>query len=144
MPEQREPLGIRFAAGTGHYGQLEAWLSGDPLCGCFAANPTDWRIAAVLARIEARFSDSRFSLDEAARHVGLSRWHLERLLRVRTGKSFTCHVLEVRLRQAQMLLRDRSRSVKEVAYSTGFGSLRSFDRHFRRIHGVPPCGWRSG
>ena len=98
----------------------------------------DQRIARALALIARRFTDANVTLNGVAATVNLSRWHLARLLKKRTGRTFTCHLRQQRISEAARLLCDTSLSVKEVAVTVGYGDSSQFGRHFKRQCGQPP------
>ena len=61
--------------------------------------PKDSRLAAVLAAIQRRSCDPAFDLDGLAQRHGISRRYIQHLLE-QTGRSFSEHVGERRLKQA--------------------------------------------
>jgi AraC-like DNA-binding protein len=101
------------------------------------------RVRMALEYMRAHYRDRLLSLSDTAAAVGMSRWHLDRLLRLETGLCFVGHVRELRLNAAMTLLRESTRSVKEVAFLAGFGSVRSFNRQFRFRHLLSPKQWAS-
>jgi AraC-like DNA-binding protein len=104
----------------------------------------DARVAFALRIIHASHVRP-LKVSEVAREVRLSRWHLERLLRLITGRSFTEHLREARLRSAINLFnKSPFLTVKEVAALVGSGSVKSFARDFRRVFGCSPVAWKRG
>jgi two-component system response regulator YesN len=92
--------------------------------------------------IEGAYSDSSLDLDMAARISGISKNHLNILLRQTTA--FTFHQLLTRyrlLRATAMMLR-KNYSLDEIALQNGFGSLVTFERNFRCIIGDTPRRFR--
>ncbi|MDX6281554.1 MAG: hypothetical protein QOH03_2625 [Kribbellaceae bacterium] len=77
------------------------------------------------------------SLDELARMVSLSPFHLARLFREEVGMPPHAFQLQLRLTRAKDLLR-QGRPVSEVAIETGFFDLSHFTRHFKRHVGISP------
>jgi two-component system response regulator YesN len=84
----------------------------------------------------------RLDLATVAAAVGCSRCHLSRELNAMTGRPFSHHVREVRLREALMLMRNRQRSIKEIAAEVGYSSCTVFGRQFRAVMGLSPVTWR--
>lgn len=69
--------------------------------------------------------------------------HLSHLFRKTLGISPMAHLNELRLERARNLLSNCSeQSVTEVAWATGFGDLRHFERMFKRSTGVTPSQFR--
>jgi AraC-like DNA-binding protein len=80
----------------------------------------------------------RVSLDTLARLAGISRWHVCRLFRAVTGRSFRTFVTELRLARARELLLGSDLSVTDIAHEVGFYDLSHLDRAFRRRFGIRP------
>jgi len=77
-----------------------------------------------------------------ARAKGVSTSRLYRMFRRNLGHGPRQARGEARLRRACELLRASRKSVTEVAYESGFGSLATFYRWFRRAVGVTPTRFR--
>jgi AraC-like DNA-binding protein len=104
-------------------------------------NATDLRVDTALRLIRTGCCRG-VSVNEVARELRLSRWHLERLLRRITGRSFTEHVRTARLAVAAHLLDTSFLSVKEIATHVGYSSASSFARDFRRTLAMSPVEWK--
>jgi AraC-like DNA-binding protein len=50
---------------------------------------------------------------------------------------------DVRAAMATSLLRDRTRSIIDVAFELGYADLKGFYRAFRRWTGATPAAWRA-
>jgi len=101
-----------------------------------------YRLRRVLDHIAAHM-DQDLSLAELARTAGMSPHHFAVLFRQRVGTSPHRYVVEQRLEYAKRLLRDRARSVLDVALLSGFESQSHFGRVFRRLVGVTPSAYRA-
>ncbi len=84
------------------------------------------------------------AMEEVARHSGISRRHLARLMRQHTGASFHEYVLCARLHVARHLLRHSDLAVKSVAAQVGYPDVHHFTRVFARHAGCPPAAFRRG
>jgi AraC-like DNA-binding protein len=103
------------------------------------------RLRAALAAIARRCCDPALDVGAIARELGVSRRNLQRLLE-ETGKSFTEHVAEHRLKRAYALLTDPASAhlrIIEIALASGFGDVSHFNRSFRRHFGDTPSGVRT-
>lgn len=83
-----------------------------------------------------------FRLDQLCHLLGSSEARFARLFRASAKEgpaSFFNHIL---LSRGSMLLRDRSLSVKEIAYMLGFKTASHFGASFRREFGVTPESYR--
>lgn len=84
-----------------------------------------------------RFADS-LSLDEVARAVGASPFHLARLFRRHTGLSLHGYRTRMRLLHALDRLEEARGALTDLALDLGFSSQSHFTDVFRRAFGVPP------
>ena len=78
------------------------------------------------------------SLDEVARAVGLSPFHLARLFRRHTGLSLHGYRTRIRLLRALDRLEDARGALTDLALELGFSSHSHFTDAFRKAFGVPP------
>lgn len=101
----------------------------------------DDRIARVIAHVNRHFAEPIY-LERAAALAHLTPAAFCRFFRRSTRKTFTAFVNEVRLSQAARLLQETTLSVAEICFRCGFGNIANFNRHFRRLHGVPPRDYR--
>jgi AraC-like DNA-binding protein len=101
----------------------------------------DTRVQAALELIKSN-CERRVRIDELAATVGLSRWHLERLMRKYTGASPREHLAVARMERAIALLAQRRLSIKELSYRLGYGNASAFTRNFRKRYGASPRSWR--
>ena len=96
------------------------------------------RRSAVLRAIESRSADPKLRAGAVAGLLGITPRYVHLLLE-ETGRSFTQHLLEVRLRKAKVLLCDpcwHQRKIGDVALEFGFRRSVLFQPH------LPPPVWR--
>ncbi|WP_225000301.1 ATP-binding protein [Cesiribacter sp. SM1] len=113
--------------------------------------PTQLQIASadekflrrMMQIVEARMTDSEFSIEEFSREAGLSRVHLHRKLKALTGQAPSDFVRMMRLKQAAQLLQARAGNVAEIAYQVGFNNLSYFSKCFREEFGTLPNEYAS-
>lgn len=103
----------------------------------------DTRIERAIAYIRANCTRPSLVVEDVARHVRLSRWHLSRLLVRSLGASYREVLRCARMEEAERLLRDDGLSVKEVAASVGYPHATELDRTFKQYFGVTPTEWRA-
>lgn len=82
------------------------------------------------------------SRDETARHAGISPSHFSRLLKERTGRTFTELLRQCRVDLACDLLRDTELSLAEIANVCGFCDQSYFTRVFQDVKGMTPKPFR--
>jgi AraC-like DNA-binding protein len=85
---------------------------------------------------------SRVTLDEIAKAIGLSTFHLCRVFQAATKHTIHQHLLSVRLEAAAAELLDGRKSVTEVAHGVGFSSHSHLTALFKKRFGVPPSHLR--
>ena len=96
---------------------------------------------AILHRLQARALDLADG-EAFARTIGLSSRHVRRILADRFGVTPIEVVQTQRLLFARKLLRETALSMTQVAYASGFRSLRRFNAAFREQYGDTPTALR--
>ena len=100
----------------------------------------------LASRIVARISEGGFDgaagIEQIASEFHLSARQLRRVVRAELGVSPIDLVLTRRLLLAKQLLTETGLPVIEVAYASGFSSLRRFNDAFLRRYGMPPTRLR--
>ena len=86
--------------------------------------------------------DRTWNLSDIAARLKVSREHLTRIFRDRTGMTPQEFAAEERMQFAVRLLRDSFQSCEEIAEQTGYSSAVSFNRAFRRRFGYSPMQYR--
>jgi AraC-like DNA-binding protein len=103
------------------------------------------RRTAAIDYIASHFSDPELSLAKVARSLRISPRYLQRVLET-AGISFASHVIELRLKQAYMLLsaqRGGKVRISDIALQSGFSDVSYFNRLFRSRFGDTPSGVRA-
>src|SRR5687767_14053893 len=101
------------------------------------------RIASLLAnRIEEGLADQGASLEKIAAHFGWSSRQIRRMVHKELGVSPIELVLTRRLLLAKQLLTETTLPVTDIAYASGFASLRRFNDAFSSRYGMPPTRLR--
>jgi transcriptional regulator GlxA family with amidase domain len=77
-----------------------------------------------------------------ARGAYVSPAHFNRQFRATFGESPHRYLQRRRVERAMELLRETDRSVTEICFNVGFGSLGTFSRTFRAIVGESPSSYR--
>lgn len=102
----------------------------------------DPRVSIGLQMIQSRSRDSTLNLATVAREVGLTRYHLCRLIKTETACGFRQHLDGVRLIDAISLLGRTTLSVKQIADRAGYRDTAQLDRHFSRWIHISPKQFR--
>lgn len=106
-----------------------------------AGRPANAIVAAALERIQAG-ALSEGSVERLARDVGVSARHLRRAMDAELGVSPLEVALSRRIALARQLLLDTSMSVTDVAFASGFQSVRRFNAAFAKSQGRTPSSMR--
>ncbi len=109
--------------------------------GANTKNPNSVQLVRALQYMEEHFSKD-VSREEVARAAGLSSSHFSRLIRLKTGWSFTECLARVRVEHACQSLVHTQASLAEVALACGFGDQSYFSRVFRKQMGETPGDYR--
>jgi len=92
--------------------------------------------------IASRFMDD-LSLRELAEHCCLSPFQFSRIFKALT--SWTPHqfLLNVRLKNSEILLKNTTLPIADIAFSSGFNSIEHFTEAFRKKYQCPPARFRT-
>ena len=97
----------------------------------------------ALRAVERNMDASEFNAELFCEEIGMSRAHVHRKLKALTDQSATQFIRCIRLKRAAQLLKQKSGSVSEIAYKTGFNNLSYFTRSFKEEFGVLPSEYNS-
>lgn len=86
--------------------------------------------------------DADASVEDLARHLGITSRHLRRIFQAEHGVSPLQYLQTRRLLLAKALLTDSALPVQEVAYAAGFASLRQFNAAFLAHYRLQPTALR--
>jgi two-component system response regulator YesN len=95
-------------------------------------------------RIEARLDDSEFSLKSLAQELGFSPNHLSLLIKKELGIPFQDYLVQVRIKQAKLLLLTTDLKIYEIAERCGFEDINYFSQRFKHLVGQTPRQFRKG
>lgn len=150
---QSEVLGLNFRfltelAGIQDDEELAAWLR-KTLEHVFSTieRQEDFTPPLLITRALAFMRENlhrEITRDETARHAGISPSHFSRLIKERTGRSFTELLRQCRVDLACDLLRGSETPLTQVAAACGFCDQSYFTRVFQEVKGVTPRVFRHG
>ena len=87
---------------------------------------------------------SDLSLDDVALQAGVSPHYLSKLFKKERGTGFVEYLTDVRLREAQELLKTSDMPVKEIGARVGYPDQNYFSRIFKKQLGVSPTEYKEG
>lgn len=83
------------------------------------------------------------TLEKVADVAGFSKFHFSRLFKQCSGYNFYDYLCYRRIKAAETLLLKPGSSITEVALQSGFSSLSTFNRTFKKIKGCTPSEYRN-
>ena len=101
------------------------------------------RIILVTDYIKNNLTADDLSQRAMAEMAGISKDYFSRIFRTVTGMNYSRWLNMIRLEKATGLLADQDLSLTEIAMSSGFQSISSFNRVFRAEKGMSPGEYRA-
>jgi YesN/AraC family two-component response regulator len=85
----------------------------------------------------------KITLAEVAEKTYVSQWHLSKLLNRNLGQNFSEILNNIRIKEAQLLLRDPSLRIGDIAEKVGFIDMAHFSRVFKKNNGISANEYRN-
>ncbi|MBQ7222150.1 MAG: helix-turn-helix transcriptional regulator [Bacteroidales bacterium] len=101
-------------------------------------------LARVFSAAQECLDDGKYSVENVAAKLSMTRGHLYRLVKERTGRSVSSLLDDYRFVRAASLLEGGNFTVTQVAYKSGYSDLAHFSIAFKRFSGMSPSKYRSG
>lgn len=98
-------------------------------------------VEEALKYIEGSYCDP-ITVQDIADHLSINRSYLHRLFKSVTGISIQDYLLDYRIRQACILLKDTDLSIRAVAHSVSYADALYFSRLFHQKKGISPSEYR--
>ncbi len=98
-------------------------------------------VRLVRRQIEEHFAEP-MGLRDLAATTHYTPCYLNTMFKRHEGKPIHQYILDVRMRQAERLLKTTDKPIKRIAFETGFKDPLYFSRIFTRRHGKSPRVWR--
>src|SRR6266404_6040438 len=144
---------VRAGCPTGRlYGEFLGMALAAHLLSQFAAFPfktveyrgglTKYRLRHIVDYIQANLSQDN-SLQALAEVAEVSPFHFCRSFKQSTGLSPHRYILQLRIEEAQRLLKRTTLAISDVANRLGFSDQSHFTMVFRKLVGTTPARWRS-
>ena len=97
---------------------------------------------SAITYINEHYMDE-MSLEDAALFAGFSKYYFSRMFKQFSGISFSEYLTRRRLNVASDLLVRTDQSIREIAQSSGFGRMATFNRIFRQHKNSTPSQYRA-
>ena len=105
-------------------------------------NQESRRVTKVKQYINDHYAED-LRLENMAALVGMSPSAFSRFFKMRTGKSLSDYILDIRLGYAARMLVDSTKNISEICYESGFNNLSNFNRIFKSKRGSTPRDFRA-
>lgn len=105
-------------------------------------NTESRRVSKVKDFINQNYT-KKLSLDLLSEMVGMSPVAFSRFFKLRTGKTLSEYIIDIRLGYASRLLVDSNKTISEICFECGFNNLSNFNRIFRKKKNMTPKLFRA-
>ena len=105
-------------------------------------NERDGRRMDQVMRFILENSGRQISLKEVAEKAYMSKEAFCRFFKMRTRRTFTQYVQQLRITEAKKLLLETDLSISQVSYQVGFQTLSHFNKTFKSLTDMTPKDWR--
>lgn len=82
------------------------------------------------------------TLEDISRHVGFSKFYFSHLFKTYTNMTFIDYLTTERINRAELLIANPKAHMIDIAFDSGFSSISSFNRAFKKIKGLSPSEFR--
>ncbi|MDR0886217.1 MAG: AraC family transcriptional regulator [Clostridiales Family XIII bacterium] len=82
------------------------------------------------------------TLDDISHHVGFSKFHFAHLFKTYMNMTFIDFLTAERIKKAESLISNPKTPITDIAFDSGFSSLSSFNRAFKKHKGISPSEFR--
>lgn len=96
----------------------------------------------ILAYVHTHYCE-KISLQSVADNFYISPYYLSHLLREQRNISLMQYIIQLRISEAQMLLRDTDYPIRQIAQMTGYQNFNYFFNVFKKKTGTTPTAYRS-
>jgi AraC-like DNA-binding protein len=107
-------------------------------------SPTDSRrVRKVEQEIAANYNKQLY-LKDLADMVGMTPTAFSRFFKMRTGRTLSDYIIDIRMGHASRMLIDTTMTMSEICYECGFNNISNFNRIFKKRKGCCPKEFRDG
>ncbi len=99
------------------------------------------KLDKVLQYVEKNYQNN-IDLDEISKAVGFSKYYFTRFFKENTGMTFLGYLNNFRITKSEWYLMNDEESITEVAFKSGFNSVKTFNRVFKNLKGCTPMEYK--
>lgn len=96
----------------------------------------------AVGEVAVNYKDTLLSLQEIAKECNISSAYLGKLFKEQIGEYFNDYLLRIRLKEAEHLLKDSTKRIREIATEVGFYNTSYFNKVFLKKYGISPSEYR--
>lgn len=96
----------------------------------------------ILNYLEANFNQPQLCLSMVAEHFGISERYASQYIKEQTGKTYTQLIEELRMFEAQRLLRETDTPITDITQMVGFYNINTFYKSFKRTFSISPSQYK--
>jgi AraC-like DNA-binding protein len=104
--------------------------------------PSDSRRVQKIEDEICRNYNKQLYLDDLADMVGMTPTAFSRFFKLRTGRTLSEYIIDIRLGHAARKLVDTTMTIAEICYDCGFNNISNFNRIFKKRKGCSPTTFR--
>lgn len=79
--------------------------------------------------------NEKLSLESLEKALHINKYYISHVINGKIGTSFNAYINSLRISEAARLLIESDKTIKEISAEVGFGTIRSFDRAFKKQKG---------
>ncbi|WP_430484942.1 AraC family transcriptional regulator [Clostridium sp. B9] len=95
----------------------------------------------VMQYVEKHYN-SNITLDDISKVAGFSKYHFTRFFKGNTGMTFIDYLNNFRIAQSEWILLNEENNITDIAFKSGFNSVKSFNRVFKDLKGCSPMEYK--
>ena len=103
---------------------------------------TDFSYSEYAVRYINNHFSEKIKIQELARHIGISRSYLVKLVRQETGMSPQEYLITIRMRRAADLLSRSNDPIRSISAECGYDDALAFSKVFKSRFGQNPSDYR--
>lgn len=131
--ERKSAISLLFSRLMNKYASTSELINND-------SSEKQYDITMILSYMQQHYKD--ISLPTLSQFFGYSERQTRRLLQKFTGKGYQENLDSIRMKEAKELLLSTQESIEDIANETGFSSVYSFRKSFKKYYGKTPSEYK--